>query len=250
MKKIIPVCIVLGGFSALSVAGCGSGGGNHSPATPTASTVTAATSGGRATISLRWPDSAVPTATSRAGRLVPTASFSVSVSFLDANGAVLQTALLVRPVNGGTVSASTFSNLPPGNLTVQATAFPNPDGTGVAQASVSGQALIVQNQLTPVSLTMNSTITRVEILPVIVQFTGNGATTLNAAAYDASGNLVLTNQWKWENSDPNIIALVPKGATADITALNVGQTTVTLTETESGSLATKVLDVTSTPIDQ
>ena len=241
MKKLTAGCMVLGAILALSLAGCG-GSGSTSPVPQTVPTVTAAL-GGRATISLRWPD-ASPTAVAT-GRLVPTASFSVRVSFLDTNGAVLQTALLVRPVDGGSVSASTFSNLPPGNLTVQAAAFPNPDGTGVAQASVTGQAIIVQNQLTQVNLTMGTTITRVEILPVNVQFTGNGTTTLFATAYDANNNLVLTNQWKWGNSNPNVLALTPNGATADIGAVSVGQTTVTLTETESGFSAIKVLNVSS-----
>ena len=243
-KSLLGVCFVVGGgVFVLSLSGCG--GGSMKTASPSLSQAVSAT-GGRAQISLRWPDAPVQT-----GRLVPVDANSIRVSFLDGNGAVLQTALVVRPAaGGGAVSINTFTDLPPGVLTVTAVAFPNADGTGNAQAAVAGQATIVQNQLTQVNLTMGTTIVRVEILPVIVLFTGNGTTTLNAAAYDAANNLVLTNQWKWENSDPNVISLVPNGATADITAVGTGQTTVTLTETQTGLFATKTLDVTSSPIGQ
>ena len=227
------LCAVL-----LAGSGCGGGGGTTAPGTTLVrSSITEA--GGRAQITMRWPASS-----KTGGRLVPAASDSARVSFFDAQGKLLQTGLLVRPdANGGQVSINTFTDLPPGVLTVSATAFPNADGTGVAQANVVGQTTIVQNQLVTVTLTMNTTITRVEILPVNVQFTGNGTTTLNAAAYDADNNLVLTNSWNWQNSNPDVLNLVFNGAIADIQATGTGTTVVTATETESGAFATKTLQV-------
>ena len=242
MKTTTKWAAVLSGLALIAGAGCGGGGttipGAARQTAPTLASAAPAVSGGRAQIAIRWP------ASSKAGRLVPSASDSVRVSFVDTGGTVLQSKLVVRPDSGGAVSIDTFVDLPPGTLTVSAAAYPNADGTGVAQASVVGQAVITQNQLTTVTLTMNSEITRVEILPVNVQFTGNGTTTLNAAAYNAAGELVLTNSWDWQNSNPAVLNLTPNGASADIQATGTGQTVITLTETETGTFATKTLQVT------
>ncbi len=242
MKKTLFVTAALVAALAFSLAGCGSGGGTTplTQLTPTPAPSAAIT--GRAQISLRWPEK--PSASR--GRLIPLDAQSVRVSFIDASGGVAQTALLSRPPGTNPVSRTTFTDLPPGVFTVQATAYPNADGTGIAQASVTGQATIVAAQSVSVPLTLGTTITRVDILPVIVQFTGFEPITLTAVAYDADNNLVLTNQWQWQNSDNNIISLVPNGATATIQAKNVGTCVVTLTETETGQFATKTLQVTST----
>ena len=233
-----PAALALTAFAASAVlVGCAGGG------VPTVSTVTSPT--GRVQIVLRWPERPA-TAT----RLVPFATNSVNVSFLATDGTTLRSQLLVRPTPAPLAtgdpppisSTATFTNLPQGLVNVRATAFPNPDGTGVAQATATVPTTIVAGQLTPVKLAMGSTISYVDILPHQIQLTGKPVL-LNAVAYDAQNNVVLTDQWTWTNSDPTVITMKPSGALDYISAVGPGVTILTATETDSGKSFAKTINV-------
>ena len=101
----------------LLLAGCG-GGSNTQLAT---------TGGqGRATLTVTWPART---------RLIPDASNSIAVVVKQGTTISAQQTL-ARPAAGGTSTAS-FASLPTGTLSVTATAYPNADGTGVAQATAT-----------------------------------------------------------------------------------------------------------------
>ncbi|MBM3493474.1 MAG: hypothetical protein FJX72_04005, partial [Armatimonadetes bacterium] len=106
-----------------------------------------ATTTGTATITIAWPDR---------GRLVPLAANSITATF-SLGATVLQTKTAARPPAGSS-STITFDALKVGTLTLMATAFPNADGTGTAQAQGATLVTISSGQVTNVGLTMQSTI--------------------------------------------------------------------------------------------
>ena len=222
---------------AALLAGCG-GSGTTGYSSPVATTPVVSATTGRAQVSLVWP-------ARTASRKIPLDANSVLVQFLSGT-TVVGSQLLTRPAHDGTPTTVTFTNLPGGALTVKATAFPNADGTGAAQGIAQAPTTIVVGQSTPVTLTLATTITRVDILPQNIALTTT-PTTITAVAYDASNNIVITNQWNWTNSDNTVAALIPSGNTATIAAVGVGNSLLTLTEGESGQQAQKKLVVTPVP---
>src|SRR5437764_5312212 len=96
-------------------------------------------------------------------KLIPVASNSVRITI--SNGAAQYgTALLPRPPVGNEAS-TTFDHVPGGQATVTALAYPNADGSGVAQAKGVTPVTVLSNQATQVTLTMASTIVRIDITP-------------------------------------------------------------------------------------
>lgn len=215
----------------LATAGCG-GGGDGTPGGNNGR--------GQATVEVQWPSRSRAKA---ASRLIPAAANSIRVSFLAnaANGAPgipVATQLLVRPAGDAPVTRTSFTDLPQGSLAVQAVALPNADGSGTAQAFVRSDVSIVAGQSTPVSLSLQSTIARVDILPVNIALTTEPVT-LTAVAYDINGNEVAAARWAWTNSNPAVLSFTPSGNTATAAALAEGEATVTLTEAESGASVSK-----------
>ncbi|MBB6051158.1 Ig-like domain-containing protein [Armatimonas rosea] len=200
---------------ATTLTGCG---GASSLATVAAAT-------GRATLSITWPE---------ATRLIPTAANSITISFLQGT-TVVNTQTVARPANGSSSTLS-FETLPLGSLTVVASAYPNTDGTGVAQATASTTATIASGQTTAVSITMASTISSLSLTPTSPSVVAGQTVALAASALDASGSLVLTSASKlsWESSNP---AVATVSSTGVVTGVAAGSATVTVTETESGKSA-------------
>jgi len=219
-------------LAGLLLAGCGGGGSSATNALPADE--------GRAKISVHWP--ARPSAGTAGSRLIPASANSIRVSFLNGTTEV-KNALLVRPEDSSLPTSTTLVDLPQGNLSVVAQAFPASDGTGTTQARGDTVAQIVAGQSTTVNLTLGTTIDHVAILPETVQLTGNPVP-ITATAFDSQGNVVLTNSWTWANSDSTVLHLVASGANATITALKQGASIVTITETESGRSTAKQFNVT------
>src|ERR1041385_3282125 len=114
MRTLTPLCFVIA--LLLALVGCGSGS-----QTPSLSKAT-----GSATFTVTWPNPS---------RLIPKASASIVVQIL--NGSTqIASQTLARPASGGTATA-TFPLLPPGTLTAKATAYPQANGSGVAQATAT-----------------------------------------------------------------------------------------------------------------
>lgn len=214
----------------LALTGCG---GSSSPVSQSASQ-------GRATVTLHWP---ARTGDAGLSRLIPIAANSIRVRFLN-NGTPAQERLLVRPQGGGAVtSTTTFTDLPQGSYTVEAVAFPNANGSGVAQArATTPPVTITPGQSSPVSLTMGTTIVRAVLQPENISLTATPAQ-ITAVGFDADNNIVLGGQWQWTNSNPNVVALVVNGNQATVAAVGAGQSIVTARDTESNITTTKTFDV-------
>ncbi len=222
--------------------GCGGGGGkgNVTPATGAV-----ATASGRAVVSVRWPERSAAS-----GRLVPLAAESIRVTVFQ-NDAPLEEHLLTRPAGNGSVTTSAeFALLPTGNLLFRAEAFPNADGSGVLQARAEAVEPIAADFVTPVSLTLGSTIDRVEITPASPPpLTGGETTTFTATAKNAAGEIVVTTAtWQWSTGDPAIATV--EASTGLVSALAAGATTVLAKETESGKTGQVTLQTTPSPPPQ
>ena len=188
---------------------------------------------GRAVVKITWPDRS---------RLIPVASNSIKVVFT--RGAqVVDSQLIPRPVSGNQTQ-TTFTNLKTGSLTLTATALPNSDGSGVAQATGTTPVTISSGQTTAVTLTMASTINHLEISPQNPNVSVGSSLQLTVTAKDLSGSVVMISETKlqWVSSAPAVISV---DAFGKVTASSASSAQITVTETESGMSASTL--VTGTP---
>src|SRR5687767_9416471 len=130
IRPLIPV------FALFIVFGCG--GGSESAES------------GRAVFTVVWP---------ARSRLIPVASNSIKVE-ISRNGTEVAEKVIARPA-----TSVAFENLPVGDLSVTVTAHPNADGSGTAQARGTAPLTIRPNQTTDFTVTMESTIQSVVIVP-------------------------------------------------------------------------------------
>ena len=207
------VCIIV---LWLLLTGCG--GGNNSLTSGTVQ------SGGRgsATFTVIWPTRS---------RLVPLAANSIVVTIY-LGTAQLQQKVLPRPAGGGS-SSGTFALLPTGSLSATATACPNADGTGVAQAAATVPFVVQANLTTPLSITMNSTIDHLAVSSASVTVYTGASTPVTVTAYDAAGSVVITSAFRWNSTNTAITSVDQSGNITGVAALST-PVTVTVTETESG----------------
>src|SRR5688572_2571167 len=118
---------------------------------------------GRAEFRILWPEPDT--------RLIPAASNSIKVE-IRRGGSVIATKIAPRPAAGGSALV-VFDNLPVAQVTATASAHPNADGTGIAQAAGSVTFSVQANQTTPSSITTGSTIDHPEVTPLSVTRTPN-----------------------------------------------------------------------------
>jgi protocatechuate 3,4-dioxygenase beta subunit len=205
------------------LAGCGNGSNTGGP--------------GRATLVITWPSSS-----SRASRLIPLDASSIVVSFSQ-NSTIASTQTVARPTTT-TTSTLTFSSLPAGILTLQATAYPTTDGTGVAQATATTSVTIVASHNTAVSLTMASTIDHLNLTPSSPSVAVGSTAQLTMTAVDASGSIVLTSASTvtWTSLSTGIATVSTTGL---VTGVAIGTAQITVTESESGKTATVTVTVTA-----
>lgn len=209
--------------------GVGCGGAREQGSTETLSVGT-----GRATLSVRWPDR-FPS------RLIPFASNSIQLRLTSLDGKRLfGESFLVRPASGGTASAS-FDRLPPGALLVTATAYPEADGSGVAQAKGQVQATIVTDQIAQIRLTLASEIDRITLTPSSLSLSVRQNAPVTATAINAAGEVVLTHAstLSWSSQNPAVATVQP----GIVTAVGTGSTVISVTELESGKVGTLPVSV-------
>jgi probable HAF family extracellular repeat protein len=208
-------------LSALvALMGCGGGGsGAHDGV---------GGSGGRGALAfaIRWP---------QATRLIPVACNSIKV-VLTAAGQQVAQKVAPRPPSGQNTTTVTFDTLPAVDITVTATAYPNADGTGTAQASGSVVVTVQSGKTVNTSLTMGSTITHVQVSPPSPTVQVGDTLALTASALDASNSVVLTapTNWQWSFPDGSMATVTANGDTASVKGVATGQPTLTVTEKESG----------------
>ncbi len=226
-RKILVLTLLLAALAAL-IPGCGGGGGgSHST--------------GRMTLTVIWPE--------QKARLVPIAAKSIKAVLTNDAAQPLGERLIVGgdgpPAGESTV---TFDNLSPGQVTLSATAFPGADGTGVAQATGAVPATIVSGQTTRVTVTMASTIERLEITPENPSIAVGEKVRLTVTPRDAAGNVVLvhSSQFLWVNANASIATLINEGGQVnEATGAAVGTAQLTVSETESGKSASTTVTVTT-----
>lgn len=205
---------------ALAMLFLGCGGGGSEPTT------------GRATVTITWPSS----------RLIPFASTSIRLLVTQGAQGVGE-AILARPTGGGTASA-TFDRLPTGSVTVTATAYPEANAGGTAQATGSSGVTIVKGQVASVNLTMASTITQATVSPVAASITVGGDTKLTVSFRNAQNQVVIvalaTQQW---------ISKTPAVATVDaagrVVGVAAGTAIIEAKDTESGKTGQAQITITS-----
>ena len=226
-------------FGVAVLSGCG---GNNK--TVTANSATPATRvTGDTSFSVKWP------ARDAATRLVPVASNSIRVRVTNPGDAtVLGEVILARPAgNAAVVTTGTLRALPVGTLSATAIAYPNTDGTGVAQASASASVTVRVGTNAPLALTMGSTIASVEIAPSLLELEPGDEFEVSITAKDAAGNTVLTGSaLRWATGSVTTARVTVDPATpsiATVRGLVNGATQLSVTEVESGKTATIPLTV-------
>jgi hypothetical protein len=224
------VALVVVVAPVIGVSGCG-GSGAAQPAAVVGET-------GRATITVRWPEPGD-------SRLIPAAANSIRVTLTDEENLNVGEATLTRAQ-----PTATFPQLPVGPVTVRASAHPNADGSGIAQASATGILNVVANADTPITLTLLSTIVTLELLPNTDRLGAGTTQQYSATARNAAGEIVLTapSTFAWSVTSGGSTSVGGGNAasvsdTGLVTALRPGTTTLSVTETESGKSASRALTV-------
>ena len=205
------------GIVALLLAGCGGAGSS-----PT----------GLIAIRVAWPAKA-------GGRVVPAAAQSVQVQLVQ-NATVTHTAIL-----SPSSATTTFTEVPLGNVTVKAVAFPTAGATGTPMASGQTVQTVSAGSPVNVSLTMASTIDRLTISPspITLALSGVFSRQITVTAYDVSNAVVLTAPTDVSYATTNSL-LFDVSATGLVRGLAVGSATVTATDASSGKSATASVVVT------
>ncbi len=158
-------------------------------------------------------------------RLIPVASQSIAVTLKDSSNNPAGSQVIQKPA-----TQVTFSNLVSGSYTATATAFPNTNGTGTAQATGNAPFTINIGKTTNLTVTMNTTIVRLTVTPANPNLLARHNLQLTATAYDIKGNVVLISPstLNWQGGTG-----VSVDQTGLATGVHAGTTTVTATETES-----------------
>lgn len=231
MRLFVRTALATAAMAALLGVGCG--GRGNDPARPASEMrPEARQSAGSTRLIFFWPDR---------GRLIPVESNSITIQLLKGGAALPGTdRLVVRPATGGgTQETVTWDDLPLGPLTVTATAYPNADGTGTAQAAASMEVDIQNGANNPPPLTMASTIARVTMT---VQGVADNtvpigkSVTVIATPLDARRRIVLTrkDRWTWASGDPALATITAAdGPQATVTLNAAGSAEVRAQETES-----------------
>jgi hypothetical protein len=182
----------------------------------------------------------------------PTASQSVRVDLTDATNPQVTFSKVITSLTNGAGQAQ-FSLVPAGSYKVKATAFPNPDASGVAQAAgvLNPDANGNPTPLTivagpnpttnPIALasTVQSLVITPQVLPVddpgdnayVVQAGGSpNSRTLNVTAYDqpgGKGNVVVisNSDVTWKSVDTTLATVTTPGQTTTVTGAAATATT-------------------------
>lgn len=207
--------------AASTLTGCGSDSGSLAVGPGTAGAPSRKP--GRVVFRVTWP-------ARESTRLIPDASNSIKIVITKA-GVEVDSVVLARPEGDGPAEWTSKTLEPGDDYLASATAYPNADGTGVAQATKSTATVfsIVDGEDTRIPLTMDSTITTLQITGAqsFPLRTGEGLK-LTLIARDAAGNIVLTSPakvaWSVENESQGGLAAVSEddatpASDADVTVI-------------------------------
>ncbi len=179
-------------------------------------------SSGKLRLIVKWPEPS---------RLIPVASSSIN-AVLTSGSTTLGTQLLVRPSQAPWTTTVTFPSLAPGTVMLTATAYPNADGTGIAQAVGHAPATISSGKQSQVTVMMNSTIVRLAVTPNNPTINVGATQALTMTAYDAQDQVVMTSPQNvtWNSATPGVASVSSSGVATGVSA---GTSQVTASESES-----------------
>ncbi len=224
MCRFLIAILVL--ISVAALGGCGGQSGSQ-------------TATGRAVFSILWPDNT---------RLIPAASNSITVT-IKRGSSTFSSKTISRPAGGGPASI-TFDTLPVDTLSATATAYPQSNGTGVAQATATVPLVTQANQTVSFSLTMASTIDHLDISPPAPSLAVGQTANLTITARDSSNNIVLTSPGKmqWLSGNDTFVTVDSNGKVTAVrpTGVNPAHVFVQATDSESGKSVSSSVSVTST----
>jgi hypothetical protein len=232
--KLFALVALLGaGVAALLLAGCGGGGNNGLPGAP-------ATGRGVVRFTIQWPEP-------QASRLIPVAAQSIKiVGKASSGGRTVVEKVVPRPPAGQNTTTVNLPNLPAGATIFTATAYPTADATGTPQATGSVTVTVVAGQtVNAPTLTMGTTIVKVQIDVPNVALTPGQSTQVTASALDAQNNVVLTSgsTFAWQVQELSGVSVTSNTNPTTVTAAgNAGADSGTLvvTENESGRASAPV----------
>jgi hypothetical protein len=194
---------------------------------------------GAVTFTVKW--------SARTTRLVPAAANSVVITLTGEGQTATQT--INRSTDSLGTSSATFSNLLPLKFTVQATAYPDTDGGGTAQATGAMVIQIEPNSGISLAIQMDSTITDVVVTPTNPSVILGQSTQLIATAHNLQGDFVLvdSSKWKWTSDNPAVASLSPTGERALLNGVTIGSANITVTDLESTKSAQTAASVVQRP---
>ena len=225
---------LIGACCAVTLAGCGGGGG--APA--------ASDGRGALQMAIQWPS---------VTRLVPITSQAIVVVVKTTGGAVIASPPVVtRPVGTSPVSNVTIPSLPAGPVVVFATAFPQPDASGNSQATGSLTVTVTAGATTTTKpLVMNTTVKKIVLTPSATSVAVGGQITVSASAEDVNSNMVVVapDHYVGAENDASAFTIVHAGAYFTLTAKKTGTFSFSVKDSESGvSSPLLALAVTAAPV--
>lgn len=217
MRAAASLVAVIG--TALSLIGCGGGGGGGT-SPPGQET-------GGVEIRIAWPQRGGPVDT----QLIPAASNSIKVE-ITRSGQPLAglTGIVTRPH-----SQWRMDGVPAGEAVLRATAYPEPDAGGVAQAKAEMSITVIAGRYTEYALTLDSAVAAVEVSPNPGAVDVGADAQFTATAKDADGQTVLvlaSGAFVWSVVEGTSNATVD--ANGLVRGLASGRVTLRATEPESG----------------
>jgi probable HAF family extracellular repeat protein len=190
------------------------------------------------TIRVNWPQ------TKHSERLIPQAAQSIVVILYQWSfaGDLKEIARTNPPIQRPQTTYK-FTNIPSGITQIVAIAYPNPDGSGTPLAKGEVEFALVPGENQAPSLTMDSTIVKVEVTPPEATLSVGQTLQLTATAKDADGNIVLVPEggFSWQSSNSAVAEVDSSGK---VTAKAEGSATITATEKESQKSGNATVNVT------
>ncbi len=193
---------------------------------------------GRAVCRIEWP---VP------GRTIPVACQSIEVGIYrpgQASGSEptqITSQKAARPESGGTTTL-VFEHLPIGELIAKAVAYPGAEPGGVAQASGTTSLVTVAEVDVPFTITLDSTIEKIEVDPASCSLMVNQSAPFSATARNAAGDIVLAAV-DWSSSAAGVASIDSTGAVVGTGAGDAQLTARVAGATTSGTATVAVQDI-------
>ena len=215
-RVLIRLCLLLGCLGLCH--GCG--GGSSSGGSQSASSL------GSLQFAIVWPTP---------GRVIPAAAQSIVIQISGASQSTL-TKVIPRPPAGTNTSAVRFDALTPGVVNIIVTAFPNTDGTGVAQAQGGTTVAIIAGITTQVTIDPTSTVDHIDLSPSPVMTIPTHSVHLIASPQNSQNQLVLIapSSEVWTSTNTGIASVDAAGV---VTGIALGDAVVRVVDTESGHTA-------------